>query len=182
MWLRRILFKILFIILPIIYIFIASPLSASTCTDNPVYCKIVKIDGGINKEYAYRLSNAIVKYSAKYGVSKFLLTAILAQESGFRLNAKSCDKGLVFLDDEWKLDEVCFDFGIGQINYRNIEVYNLDVELLLTNLDYSVEASVVILKYFYDKYSHKEVNWWSRYNASSPNNRALYERRVSRFL
>lgn len=67
---------------------------AKDCSKHPIYCQIVRNSPKINKKYAMRLSNVIYKYTRKYNLDKTIFTAILAQESMYRLDAINCHKGI----------------------------------------------------------------------------------------
>lgn len=98
------------------------------------------------------LAKVILDKSQKYKVSSKILTAILMQESRYDLYA---------------VNHKSKDFGIAQINYKNIKNMNLDKNKLMTNMDYSIEAGAKILSGF-KRYEHKEPQlWWSRYNCGN---------------
>jgi len=170
-----------------------------------------KVNEKINYKYAMKLSNSIYKVCRKvlreqtkqneidkksylYKSTDYITwknfidcekdmqiyTAILAQESRYQLNATNCIRGL----DKTTHEEttVCIDFGISQVNLRNIIKYDLDTRKLLTDIDYSVEQGIWILAKFKNQYYDKEDNYWSRYNASSHKKRKIYEDLVSRFF
>jgi len=157
------------------------------CKKHTIYCQVVdnyRAAGkkNINTRYAMRLSNIIHRYTRRYSISSDLFTAILAQESMYRADSKNCQRGLADIDGELVERKICSDFGISQIHYKTIERYNLDPERLLTDLEYSIEAGVVVLKDVKRRYGKKDPNWWTRYNASSPSKRSTYKDLVSRFL
>lgn len=66
---------------------------AANCQKHPIYCQIVKNKPKINKKYAMRLSNIIYKMHRKYHIPSRVFTAILMQESRYKLNAKGCHSG-----------------------------------------------------------------------------------------
>lgn len=99
----------------------------------------------------------IVKKSKKYKVSPRLLSAILMQESSYKLNTvnRKC------------INCKITDYGISQIHYKNLNRFNLDPHKLISDLDYSVDAGARILAH-YKKFSDKEPNlWWSRFNCGN---------------
>jgi soluble lytic murein transglycosylase-like protein len=147
----------------------------------------------VNKQRLMQLSNIIYKYAKKYKLDPKLLTAILAQESMYRINTANCSYGIRCCDftkvlgletNKVGYDVVrsCTDFGISQIHYKTAERYNLDIALLLTDPDYSVRAGAKILYDIKRRYAKHEPTWWTRYNASSPSKRAEYEKKVMRFF
>jgi hypothetical protein len=78
--------------------------------------------------------------------------------------------------------KVCTDFGIGQIYYKTAKRYKFNTELLLTDLEYSIDASARVLSDFQHRYESREIDWWTRYNARSPRKRLVYKTLVSEYL
>jgi len=154
------------------------------CLRHPIFCKIIenkeRVNETIDRKYAMDLSNSIYKACRKWNIDSILYTAILAQESRYQLNAMNCVKGLN--KETHEKTTVCLDFGLGQLNIRNIIRYDIDTRRLLTDMDYAIDQGAKILSRFKKKYAHKEVNYWSRYNASSQIHRRKYEELVSRFF
>jgi len=142
----------------------------SFCDKNPLMCQIVKNNPRIDLNYAYELSNIIYEKATKHNINPRRFAAILAQESMYRLDAKNCKDG------------VCNDFGIAQINKKTIEAFGFDKQRLLKDLEYSIEAGVLVLADFKRMYGDKEQYWWTRYNASNPEKRKIYKQLVMRFL
>lgn len=169
-------------------------------TKHPIYSQIITNSPSINKKYAMKLSNIIYRKARKYDIRADLLTAILAQESMYRMVQGSCSTGYVEIDmgylkatipetmrasiKAYTNEEitVCADFGIGQINYRNIAKLGFDKERLLTDLDYSVDIAALMLKKKYKYYGKTGPDWWTRYNAYDPDKRKIYKKMVERFL
>lgn len=113
------------------------------------------------------------------------------QESGYRLGVSGCHKGLTdvtvkdgkrTLGTQTVEAEVCSDFGISQIYYKTAKGFGFDISRLLKELDYSVEAGAIVLADFQKRYSHKELDWWTRYNARSRAKRNIYKTLVTRYL
>jgi hypothetical protein len=94
----------------------------------------------------------IVLKSHKHKISAKILTAILMQESRYNLAA---------------INKATSDFGISQINIKNIRHMKLDKAKLLTSMEYSVEAGAQVLS-TYTRYQKKEpLTWLCRYNAGN---------------
>lgn len=157
-----------------------------TCDKHPIYCQIVNNNPAIKKTYAFKLSNVIYKKSKQYKLNPTILTAIFAQESMYKIDARNCMKGLrksgAHPSGYVGPIKVCTDFGIGQIHYRTADNFNFDLEKLTTDMEYSVNAAAVVLKDFQKRYKHREESWWTRYNASNKKARAKYKRLVERFI
>ena len=77
---------------------------------------------------------------------------------------------------------VCTDFGISQIYYKTARSFDFDLELLTTDLTYSIEAGAKVLVDFKKRYGRRELDWWTRFNASSPIKRQKYKELVERWL
>ncbi len=105
------------------------------------YNKIVELKPDIDKVYAIELSQVIDKHSATYNVPSESLVKLAYIESKFKLNA---------------INKITKDFGIMQINIRNIKAYNLDKSRLLNDADYSVESGAKVFAYFYHRYASTE--------------------------
>lgn len=141
--------------------------TAYICDSNPTYCQIVRNSPKINKKYALELSAFINKVGALYGVKPHRLTAILAQESRYKLNA---------------INHESLDYGIAQINHKTVAAFGFDKQKLLTDLEYSVKAGAIVLADIKKRYGHREEDYWTRYNSSKPSKRETYKRLVMRFM
>lgn len=155
------------------------------------------------------ISNAIYKMHRKYHIPTRIFTAILMQESRYELAAKGCTWGYrklseielsehvsqCFITDEKDKDrlcldsipkyiktKVCSDFGISQINYRTIIRFGFNINKLVTDLEYSIEAGAKVLSDFQNRYEAKETNWWTRYNSSNKIKRRIYQELVEKYM
>lgn len=108
------------------------------------------------------------------------MTAMLMQESSYRISAQNVSCGVSLSTGE--KDCVAVDYGIGQINHRTIKNFKFDQKKLLSDLNYSVEASAIVLADFKRMYGHKEDEYWTRYNASNPEKRQVYKTLVARYM
>ncbi len=187
-----------------------------------VYCQILRNKPRIDRKFAMALSNQIARATSKHRVPANVYTAILMQESTYKVEALGCHKGYAITmkfnlsspdckREHWvKLEEckelpcsreilaetracvvevrseeetlVCSDYGIGQIHYKTVERFGFDVDKLTSDLSYSVEAGAIVLAGFRRMYAHKEVDWWTRYNASTPSKRSIYKTLVQNYL
>lgn len=132
-----------------------------------VYNHILKNKPNLDPVYADRLAWAIYSTSNKYKLNPLKVSAILRQECRYLLKC---------------INDTSKDYGIGQINHKTIKAFNFDKNRLLVDLDYSVEAAVIVLADFKRMYGRKEVDYWTRYNASNPQKREVYKQLVVRFL
>lgn len=170
------------------------------CDDHPIYCQIHRNNPTLDLKYAMNLSNIIYKAAKKHKVNARILTAIYAQESMYVNETKNCTTGIfhieaAFVEADIPKDmkdrmlamtaepiTVCTDFGIGQIWYRTAAKMGIDLNRIILDLEYSVDKSAEILADFYQRYGHREKDWWTRYNASSRKKRDVYLNLVERYL
>lgn len=133
---------------------------------DPTLSQILKNRPDIDKSYAKQVSNSISRVADKYNLNPKLLTAILMQESRYRVQAVSSTNS---------------DFGISQIHKFTVNRYKFNKKRLISDIDYSVEAGAIVLKDFYKRYA-KEPKWWTRFNSSNKIARARYAKLVERWL
>ena len=114
-----------------------------------VYVQIMRNTGEKPPHDPFKLAASFEKVAKKYGLDPLLLSAMAAVESGYFVGA---------------INSRTADYGIMQINARNIKHYKFSKERLLTDVPYSIEAGAIVLSWFKAKYAHKEKNWFCRYN------------------
>jgi len=88
------------------------------------------------------------KIAVQHNINPKLFEAIIRQESSFRVNA-------INLRSQ--------DYGLGQINIRNIRSLGLDKHRLTTDPTYNLTHSALILQRIQRLYAHED-QWWCRYN------------------
>lgn len=142
--------------------------------------QIKKNNPRIPKDYSQKLAQTILTKSKKHGVSAKVMAAMLMQESSYAINAKNTRCGVSITTGE--RDCVVVDYGIGQINHKTIKHFKFDEKKLLSDLEYSVEAAAIVLADFKRMYGHKEHEYWTRYNASTPSKRQIYKSLVARYM
>jgi len=121
----------------------------------------------INPQVKYKevIARTITKACKYYNVPKNLYTAILAQESMFRVSPKGGDHGM------------------SQIYHVTARRYHFNEHKLNTNFRYSIYAGARVLSDFKKMYQKREPRiWWTRYNSSKKKYRIKYYERVSRYL
>ena len=137
----------------------------NTCA---VFTQIKKHAPKINNDYALILSESIILFAKKYDLKPNILTAIIRQESNFKMGA---------------FNKKSKDFGLTQINVKTIGNFNFDKNKIMTNIPYSIEAGAIVLSDFKKRYFKKEgYGYWCRYNTSNPIKRQNYRKLVSKFL
>lgn len=168
----------------------AAKLTAQDCKNNIIFCKIIKYNPNIDKNFALSLANKLVKKAKEHGVDPNLSLAILMQESGLRnINTykthTTVDK---FCDDKkcYKIvKEVneAFDLSIAQININTARNYGLDIDRLFNkDLDYALDAHFIILKDKMKTCAHLGADSYSCYHSTNEPHRLLYVKLVSRYL
>ena len=172
------------LILCLLVFSIAILVNAADCSKHPIYCQIKKNKPHMDNKKAMKLSNIIYKMADKYEVDAHILTAIFAQESGYKVDAKNCRTGLdaeALKRGEMKEVKVCFDFGIGQINWKNLKRRDVDVAKILSDKHYAVEIAAEMLAEFKDSYAKWDDDYWTRYNSRNMVKRELYKKLVERY-
>jgi hypothetical protein len=158
-----------------------------------------------------KLSNVIYNISSRYKLPKRVFTAIIAQESMFKMGAKNTKRGFIKKDlltlrleynlciemmsisdckkfmsspmTHYQEIEILTDVGVTQIHTSNIKKFGFDIDKLLTDMEYSVEAGAIILSRIKKRWQRKEpLNYWSRYNSSTPIKREQYQQLVERWM
>ncbi len=107
--------------------------------ETTTYESIVKLKPEINKAYAIELARSIDEHSKAYQIPSEAMVKLAYIESGFKLNA---------------VNKRTLDYGVFQINIRNIKYYNLKKHDLLIDTDYSVRAGAMVFSYFYHRYGN----------------------------
>ena len=123
--------------------------------------------------YAVELANTFDSAARAGAVPARHVAAIAMQESGYVLDAKQC----------YKIHgRIRCDFCMMQINDHTIKRYGFDQDRLMKDLPYCVGAGVQVLSDLKKRYGKREKDYWSRYNAVSPDKRENYRQLVERFL
>lgn len=148
----------------LLVIFMCFSAFAVECDKHPIYCHIKSLKLPLSHKKVMGMSNLIYNLSKRYKVDSRLVVAIIRTESRFRNKAANCVKGL---NSENKEVEVCRDFGIMQISYKTIRGYGFDLDLIRSDLEYSMESGVIVLRDFKRRYAKKYKNWYVSYNVGT---------------
>lgn len=108
------------------------------------------------------MASSIHKYSKIYEIDYKIILAIFKVESNFNYKA---------------INYASADFGIGQINLTNIKYYKIDLGLLLTNIDYAIKQTFIMLgvtKKSYKKKDGDKLPWFARYHSYTKKRRIIY--------
>jgi len=131
---------------------------------------ITLLQPGLNIAYIKKLSAIIDKYSRKFDVDWEIIVAILKVESNFNVKAVNYKSN---------------DFGIGQINIINMKHYGFDLGKQLTDVDYAVHNTCLILYDLKQKYNTKSqgvFQWFTRYHSYTSNYRKIYYEKLKKYL
>jgi hypothetical protein len=116
-----------------------------------------------------------------YNVPSEIFTAILRQESNYKLNRMTKISGID--ENTGQVTTVITDYGISMINFRNLKRYNFDYKKLLEDLEYSVEAGVLVLKNKKKRYGKRyPETWWTFYHSPTKVLRERYKLLVERYM
>lgn len=115
----------------------------------------------------------VERVSKKHNVKPDKVIAIAMQESSYKLNAKNC---------YMIAGKLSCDYCMMQINDRTVKAFKFNVDKLMTNIEYCIEAGVKVLSDFKRMYGHKEKDFWTRYNSSNPEMRQIYLKKVQKYL
>ena len=129
--------------------------------------RILEVNPKLQDSYAAEVAAQIHAAAKKHDLKVDKLFAIIAQESKFRVGA---------------VNKRSHDYGIGQINIKNIDALKLDRHRLLTDVAYSVNWSAYMLAHFKRYEKRGDKNWWTRYNSSNPTKRAEYGILVAQYM
>lgn len=159
------------------------------CNKHKVFCKIKELRPDIDTEFALALSNTIYKKAKKFGIDPMISVAIAMQESSLRnINResygviKNCTNPEAVDTMDCKPRKVITDIGIFQINTASVFHYDLDIEKLLTEIDYQVMAHFKILKDKMKICAHLDNEAWTCYHSTTTKHRLEYLKLVKRYL
>jgi ribosomal protein L7Ae-like RNA K-turn-binding protein len=183
----RLIVKILLFILIMIGVFDAPIAWGETdCNKHKLYCAIVKLRPDMRKEWAMELSNAVYKYSKKYGLDPYRSLAIGMQESSLkRINRKqemvvlkeTCDENEV-CEVSYEIVEGYTDISLWQFHVKTIKAYNMDLVRLSTDIDYATELHFKLLKQKTKECAHLGDDAWTCYHSATKKHRLLYKQLV----
>ena len=115
---------------------------------------------------AAALTAIILEASEAHGLDPLLLTGILAQESHFHADVRSC------------LGRGC-DLGVAQVNWETWGAeLKLDRARLIHDDAYNVAVAADILADLRRRFGDEAGRWWTRYHDRRPDRRAQYAEAV----
>lgn len=161
---------------------------AANCELHPLYCKIMTLQPACDPQWAFKLSNALIKQGKQYEMDPWLSLAIAMEESSLR-NRHRNTKTIVFKEscDETghckKTHEVIHghsDIGVFQFHVNTILLNDIDPVRLMEDLPYAVDWHYKILKQK-QRQCEKEygVEAWGCYHSRTRALHARYVKQVS---
>ena len=129
---------------------------------------IQSLNPHISEKDADKYGKLIEDYSVRYGIDWKIIVAIIYQESNFKLDAANCS------------NSGCQDFGMVQINFRNIKRLKLNMGKLLTDPEYNIFAMSEMLIDLKKRFSKKDKRWFARYHSSTPSFKSIYYRMLKK--
>lgn len=144
-----------------------------TKAQRQVLRQIAKNHPNLEGDYAIALAVTFETVAKQYKLKPHTLAAIAMQESTYQLDRVHCYK--------IKGKKRC-DYCMMQINDKTAHNMHLNVEKLLTDMNYCVDAGAKVLKDFEKRYKKSDEAYWTRYHSSDPGRRAYYQFLVERYL
>lgn len=117
-----------------------------------VFVQITKAAPHLNEDLRLQLSVEIRTACTKHKIRCDIFTAILAQESMFKVSA---------------YNKRTQDLGMGQVNRKTAAAHGFCEQKLLTSRQYSINAAAEVFAYFQRRYGAKEARWFCRYNVGT---------------
>lgn len=151
-------FLLLFILLSLLSLSDALP-------STEIFNQITKNHPKIDKVYAKELSLLLASISKKHGIPARVYAAILMQESGY---------------DNTKISKTR-DYGIAQVNIKNLNSMKVDPVNVVNNLELSLELGAEVLALFYKQFGTTEISWFTRYNCGYLSKDMFFEKHETYF-
>lgn len=174
-----------------IMLFASTAYGKVDCKRHKLYCVIIKLNKSINKKFAMDLSNSIYKASRKHKVDPYRAIAIMRQESGIQLNARNITTTTNSHKecDEWEscttvntVTVKTTDFGLFQFHIATMKRADLDIDRVMTDMDFTVNFAIALLAKKIKTCSRKWPETpWACYNSATPEHHVEYVRLVNRY-
>ena len=160
-----------------------------SCKRNPIYCQIIKFRPSANKQWAFKLSNYLVRYGKQYKLDPWRSLAIAMQESSLRninryttvlvptnqcQNNHQCSKKLTVL-------RAVSDVGLFQLHASTIRNYTFDAEKIADDLRYMVKTHYIVLAKKTKLCKQLGHDAWSCYHSRTKVLRQGYIKKVNRY-
>lgn len=143
--------------------------SDTDCHKHPIQCAIMTLQPALPGGEAHLLSNYIHKYSLKYNVNPYRVVAIAMQESSL-INRHRVNKN----------NEIT-DVGIYQFHIGTIKAYNMDMEKLMTDLEYATDRMCWLLSQKKKYCEDLNDEAWTCYHSRTESLRRKYKKQVNNY-
>jgi len=169
------------------------------CTTHKIYCALYKLSPTLDRRYLMKMSNLIYKYSKQYKLSPLLSVAIFMQESSLGtfkhrkdkllIKTKTCITEPIQFDysshctEKYEVVRGISDAGVWMFSINTIVEYDMDIDRVINDLDYSTEWHFKILKkkikLCKKRYGDQA---WGCYNSATKKYHARYVKLVKKWL
>lgn len=157
------------------------------CQQHPLYCHILKLQPKLEKKWAMRFSNLLVKYAKKSKLDPWRSLAIAMQESSLKFIKRrhtviipntQCQRNQC---PAYKTVKAISDVGLFQLHAATVDQYQLNPSRLLNDLEYMVSTHFMVLLDKIKQCQHLGNEAWSCYHSRTEVLRKRYIRKVNRF-
>ena len=158
------------------------------CRVHKIYCRVVKLNPYVDKDWAMEFSNILYKESKKAKTNPMISVAIAQQENSFinrsveivtiRTETVCNDTGC----DTHIITKRTNDIGLYQINEHTAKAYGYDTDKLMKDWQYSTKCHIKILKQKMKLCQNLNKDSWSCYHSATPDKRLKYIKDVGRYL
>ena len=158
------------------------------CNIHKIYCKVVKLNPRVDKDWAMEFSNILYKEAKKAKIDPMISVAIAQQENSFINRSVEivtirtetiCDDNGCDIHTKTKRTN---DIGLYQINEHTAKAHKYDTDRLMRDWEYSIKCHIGILKSKMKLCSKLGDKSWSCYHSATPDKRLKYIKDVGRYL
>jgi len=170
------------------------------CKLHPLYCKMLELQPKVNRKWAMRFSNLLLKYGKQYHMDPWRSLAIAMQETSLRnihrahtiiIFGQTCHSIKIKQKKGYRYQKKCrpsyhlvkgySDLTIFQFHLHTILAHHLDPLKLHTDLAYAVKSHYELLKLKIKRCENLGKDAWSCYHSKTPFRRERYVKLVNRY-
>lgn len=153
------------------------------CSQNPVYCTLIKNRPDMDRLTLRRIANSFSKYAQKYGQDPITSVAIGMQETG--LNQINRPKNIIVFDPNgitWRVERGVTDVCMFQFHVDTIIDQGIDPIKLKNSVDYCIEQHFKLMSLKRKLCSDLGDDSWTCYHSRTPKLRSIYKTLVARYF
>ena len=128
---------------------------------------ILSLNKYLSRDTACIIAEHILNYSEYYEINPKIAIVIFKIESNFDINAVNYKSR---------------DFGLGQINAKNMKHYRFNLGLQMTSYKYAINSTFIILADLKKRHRKKDKEWWLRYHSNTREYRKIYKKRFDKAM